>query len=184
MTTIFVAQNEPQSIVEIAQMSGVSQRVALLEVDRLLGAGLIVEKRVGRARLIAPNESSPEVPALKHLLEVAFGPEPRLREILSGIEGIDAAYIYGSWAERRLGKPGQSPKDIDVLIVGTVDEDDVERQVRPLQKQLGRTVSITVVSPQRWQDPASTGFLPTVRSKPIVTLLGDPVQTSEEGKHD
>lgn len=149
MTAVFVAATEPRSIAEIARDADVTTRVALIEVDRLLAAGLVTEERRGHARLITPNTQNPAVAPLTALLEVTFGPEPLIRDTLAGVDGIQAAYIYGSWAERRTGAPGHSPGDIDVLVVGTTDEDQLEAAGRPLVHHLGREVSITRIRPQR-----------------------------------
>lgn len=181
MTAVFISATEPRSIAEIARDAGVTTRVALIEVDRLIDAGLVTEQRRGRARLITPNTANPAVAPLTTLLEVTFGPEPLIKDALHAVDGIQAAYIYGSWAERRTGTPGRPPGDIDVLIVGTADEDELETAVRPLARRLGRTVSITRVRPQRWVENADRGFLATIRSKPTITLIGTPIGTDPTG---
>lgn len=172
MTAVFVSATAPLSIAEIAKAADVTQRVALIEVDRLVGAALVTDERRGRARLITPNAANPAVAPLTALLEVTFGPEPLIRAALSDIADIEAAYIYGSWAERRAGAPGHAPDDIDVLVVGTADEDELEAAVHPLAQRLHRSVSVRRIRPERWRDGSPTGFVATVRSKPLITLLG------------
>lgn len=180
MTAVFVSATEARSIAEIARDAEVTTRVALLEVDRLAGAGLVTEQRRGRARLITPDTANPAVPPLTALLEVTFGPEPLIKEALRTVHGVEAAYIFGSWAERRTGTPGPSPRDIDVLVVGTADEDELERAIRPLSRRLGREVSITRVRPKRWAEEAARGLLATIRAKPTITLLGTPIGVDDE----
>ena len=41
------------------------------------------------------------------------------------LPGIDALYLFGSWAARYSGVEGQAPGDVDVLVVGHPDRDDV-----------------------------------------------------------
>lgn len=180
MTAVFVSATEPRSIAEIARDAEVTTRVALLEVDRLVDAGLVAEQRRGRARLITPDTANPAVAPLAALLEVTFGPEPLIKEALRAVRGVQAAYIFGSWAERRTGAPGPSPRDIDVLVVGTTDEDELETAVRPLSRRLGRPVSITRIRPKRWAEEADRGLLATIRAKPTITLLETPIGADDE----
>lgn len=73
--------------------------------------------------------------------------------MLSGIAGVEEAYIYGSWAARYLGEPGPVPHDVDVLIIGTADENNLYDIAREAEHRLGREVNISAVSPQYWEAP-------------------------------
>lgn len=70
-----------------------------------------------------------------------------LTDLLAGSAGVSAAFICGSWAARYGGEPGPVPHDIDVLVVGTVDRDDLEEIARAAQEKLGRPVDIRRVTP-------------------------------------
>jgi predicted nucleotidyltransferase len=56
---------------------------------------------------------------------VTFGPEVVIGAEFAGISGIRAAYIFGSLAARYEGAAGPRPNDVDVLVVGEVNRDDV-----------------------------------------------------------
>jgi predicted nucleotidyltransferase len=96
---------------------------------------------------------------------------PVLTDLLSGVAGVEQAYIYGSWAARYLGEPGQVPRDVDVLVVGAVDEDKLYDVAREAESRLGREVNIGAMSPQYWEapDPADS-FMRHVRERPLVRL--------------
>jgi hypothetical protein len=79
-------------------------------------------------------------------------------------------YIYGSWAARYSGEPGRIPRDVDVLIIGDVDEDDLYDAARAAERQLGREVNMHRVSRDAWEASADDPFLDTVRSRPLVQL--------------
>lgn len=108
---------------------------------------------------------------LTDLLAVTYGPLPVLGDLLSGVAGVEQAYIYGSWAARYLGEPGPVPNDVDVLVVGTADEDDLYDAAREAENRLGREVNISSVNPQYWEvpDPADS-FMRHVRERPLVRL--------------
>ena len=88
---------------------------------------------------------------------------------MTGIAGIETALIYGSWASRYLGLPGEQAADIDLLIVGSPDVAEVRRAGRAATRDLGREVNATIVSAEEWARGES-GFLRTLKSRPVVTL--------------
>ena len=170
---IFLHPEEPYSVADIATKVGVSQVSVLREVNRLAEADLITETRQGRSRMIRPNPNNPATGPLTDLLAVTFGPVPVLREALTDAPGVEEAFIYGSWAERYEGKPGRSPGDIDVLVIGTADEDELDQIAKNASQRLGREVSIQRLRPSRWHEDSPSGFVTTVRSRPMIRLLGD-----------
>jgi len=62
---------------------------------------------------------------LREILRVATGPVVVLAEELADIEGIESAFVYGSFAARVQGEPGPAPHDIDLVVVGQPDVDAV-----------------------------------------------------------
>ena len=97
-----------------------------------------------------------------------------MEQALAGVPGIEAAYVYGSWAARFHGEPGKAPGDVDVLIIGEPPRGAVDAAMGGLESQLGREVNVNYLTPQRWAD-TSDPFVATVRSRPLVALhLGQP----------
>ena len=141
------------------------------EADRLVTAGLVREARRGRARLLKAETTGPVSRPLTDLLAVTYGPLPVLTDLLSAVEGVEQAFIYGSWAARYLGEPGSVPRDVDVLAVGTASDDDLYDVARKAELRLGREVNISGVNPQYWNapDPADT-FMRHIRERPLVKL--------------
>lgn len=75
-------------------------------------------------------------------------------------------------------RPGPVPHDIDVLVVGTADRDDLEDIARAAQDQLGRPVDIRRVRPAVWAAPnPDDAFLASVRQRPLVEI---PIAEHEE----
>src|ERR1700678_2568162 len=125
----------------MAKLVGFSQATVSREADRLLDGGLIEERRVGRSRLIRAAANTILTRPLTDLLAATFGPIPVLTEPLAGVVGVTEAYIYGSWAARYAGEAGPLPRDIDVLVVGDADPDDVYDAARAAETRLGREVN-------------------------------------------
>ena len=86
------------------------------------------------------------------------------------VHGIAAAYIYGSWAARHEGQTGQRPiGDIDVLILGEPDRDQLYAALSDAEERLGRPVQATIRDPD-WLDTGSGAFHDTVTSRPLLRL--------------
>lgn len=116
------------------------------EVTRLEQAGIVTSKRIGNTRIVRPDADSPIYAELAALLTKGFGPAPLLEARLAGVAGVAKAYIFGSWARRFHGEPGPLPRDIDVLVVGDADPDEVYRATRDVEEQLGIEVNPVVVA--------------------------------------
>ena len=69
-----------------------------------MSAGLLSEQRRGNLRLLQANLDSPLARPLTELLTLTYGPTAVLGDVLAAIDGIDEAYIYGSWAARYRGE--------------------------------------------------------------------------------
>lgn len=79
-----------------------------------------------------------------------------MAHLLADVEGVQDAYLYGSWAAREAGEQGLPPGDVDVLVVGSIDLDDLHEAASAAEQRLGRSVSIRRVLPEHWT--AESGF--------------------------
>jgi DNA-binding transcriptional ArsR family regulator len=168
---LYLRADEEYPLSRLVERTGVSQQTVSREVDRLVEAGFVSDRRLGRMRLVRANRDGLYFDELSSMLRKAVGPVPVLRRALQAIPGIDEAYVYGSWARRYLGDAGPEPQDVDVLVVGDVDVDRVTRACRRTEKELGREVNPTVVSASEWRTGRS-GFLTELRRDPLVPILG------------
>jgi predicted nucleotidyltransferase len=171
LALLYLHPDQDYSMTEAAAIIGASVKAVHTEASRLIAAGFVSDSRRGNARLLRAVTDTPVSRPLTDLLAVTYGPLPVLNDLLADAEGITDAYIYGSWAARYLGEPGPVPGDVDVLIVGTTDLDDLDDIARAAQSRLGRPVDIRRIRPAAWDssDPADP-FLASVRERPLVQL--------------
>jgi DNA-binding transcriptional ArsR family regulator len=158
------------SLTELASELGVSHTSVLREVDRLVGGGILRDRRVGRTRLVASRTDTALAAPLAELIAVAYGPLPVLSEALAGFTGLREAYIYGSWAARYSGEPGSPPADVDVLVVGDPDPDALFDLAEDASRRLRREVNVHRVSAEAWAADTHDPFLTGVRMRPLVPL--------------
>ncbi|PVW04777.1 ArsR family transcriptional regulator [Microbacterium sp. Gd 4-13] len=139
------------------------------ELDRLVSSGFLSERRSGRNRYVQANVDHPLYRPVRQIVEYAYGPRLVLSRLLSLVDGIEEAYIYGSWAARMNGEEGADPADIDVLVVGRPDRADMFDAAAAAQREIGREVNIRSIRADRWK-AADEPFLRSVRQRPLVQL--------------
>jgi len=167
---VYLHADRPVTIAGLARELRLNDGALTREANRLERAGLVRSDRVGRNRILHPNEESPYYRELYGLLLKAYGPTVVIGEELARVDGIQHAFVHGSWAARYAGEPGSDPADIDVIVVGNPASGlELTRVSSDLFARLGREVNIMVVGEAEW-DAAESGFLREVQSRPLITI--------------
>lgn len=169
--------DQEYGVTDLAHRIGVPLSTLHREVARLDEAGLISSRTLGRNRLLRPNLDHPATPALTRLLEITFGPRAVIAEefVLGGAEQV---VIFGSWAARYAGEAGPPSRDIDVLVVGTVDRADLYEAADRAHARLGIEVNPVVRSARQWDDTADALLAQIKESAHLVVL---DINYAEEG---
>ncbi len=160
---------------ELADQVDVPLSTVAREVHRLVDAGVLLVTERGRSLFVGPNWHLPWALALAALLDQTIGPVAVISEGLSELEGVEEAYIFGSWAARARGRPGSAPADIDLLVVAPWSLSDLElaRVCRAAEDRVGLEVKPVRVEPHEW-DPESSlepgSFLASLRAGPLVDV--------------
>ena len=116
------------------------------------------------------DTESPYYRGLADVLVKAFGPPRVLATALARIDNIDTAHIYGSWAARLLGGgTDRAVGDIDVLVLGSPDRDELHAAVSAAEQRLGRPVQATVW-PADWINTGTGNLHATVTQRPLVEI--------------
>jgi DNA-binding transcriptional ArsR family regulator len=71
LVELLLQPNAPRTLSDLARALDVDPTTVMREVDRLADSGLIAERRVGRARTVAIDETSPYATPLRQLLNVS-----------------------------------------------------------------------------------------------------------------
>jgi DNA-binding transcriptional ArsR family regulator len=158
------------SLTEIAARVGAPHPSVHREIQRAEQTGLVTTRKVGNTRLVRANVASPYYSGLAEVLTRAFGVPAVLAEALRDVGGVVAAYVYGSWAARHAGQTGQRPVgDIDVLVLGKPDRDQLYAALSVAEERLGRPVQ-AAIRDSSWLEAGSGAFHDTVMARPMLRL--------------
>ena len=169
LALVLVDPSRSWTIEELADRTRHPYQTVATEVRRLQDVQLVHIQTVGRTKLLSANESNPYVRPLAQLVLMAFGPPLVISEEFGTVDKIEQLMIYGSWAARYEGEAGPVPNDIDLLVIGRPDRDDVHEAAQRAQQRLGREVNVTLRTRDAW-DKASDGFTRQVRSSPLLEV--------------
>ncbi|WP_354567969.1 winged helix-turn-helix domain-containing protein [Glaciihabitans sp. UYNi722] len=170
LATLLLA-GEELSLTDLAERSDLAYTTTHREVARLVDAGILVQREIGRTRLVRANADSPLVGPLRDILTVSAGPAVLLAASFADIPGIDNAFIYGSFAARMRGVDGPAPNDIDVMVIGSPDVDAIYDACTSVEVEVHRPVNPTILRLDEFgQD---SGFLNSVRASPAVPVVGE-----------
>ena len=156
------------TLTELANRLNVPLTTLQREAQRLVGAGILQDRTLGRARLLRANLSNRAAVPLTQLLQVTFGPETVVGEEFA-LNNAERVLIYGSWADRYHGTPGPPPNDVDVLIVGSLDRADVYDAADRAQSRLGMQVNPIIRTPEQWANDADSLVL-QIKASPMVDV--------------
>src|SRR5258708_36124381 len=117
------------------------------ELGRLERDGLFRSQVIGRQKYFQLNREYPLFDEVRKIVAKTIGAAQLIAQSLKRIEGIDEAYLYGSFASNQQ----DAASDIDVLVIGSPREQDLAQAVRALERKLGREINYTVLTPKEFE---------------------------------
>jgi len=121
---------------DIARIAGISPSEAKRELDKLVSVGVLLSRRKGNLRIFTLNSDCPFLGELKGLYLKTNGVFSMLRRALSR-KGVAGAFVYGSMANGSYS----DRSDLDLLVVGDISEDELERVLFSIQKETSREIN-------------------------------------------
>lgn len=141
LAALYLHPDTERTVTDLASQLQVPLTTAHREVQRLLEAGLLNGRSVGRSRLVRAATSHRAAAALTELLQLSFGPIEIIAEEFTGLPGVEEVVLFGSWAARHAGTPGPPPGDVDVLVVGGTPRGVLYTAAERAQERLGLPVN-------------------------------------------
>lgn len=140
------------------------------ELKRLEKVGLLSSQKEGNIRFYWANQDFILYPEIKSIIFKTVGVGDELKKSLAKIGDIKSAFIYGSVAKNL----EDARSDIDVMIIGDVSEDALNKAILKAEEHLGREVNYSIFSPSDWkkQMKAKKAFVANVAKDKKIFLIG------------
>ena len=145
--------------------SNLSKELRYLETE-----GLFTSETSGRQKYFSLNRKYPLLAEVRRIVEKTIGTTPLLTEALGRIDGIQEAYLYGSFARNQQ----DVASDIDIVVIGNPKADRLAEVVRSLEKQLGREINYTVLTRKEFDSRRARkdAFLEDIWHNKRLSLVG------------
>lgn len=140
MATVLLDPEERLHLREIARRVGTSAGTARRELNRLEDAGVVQRIREGRQVYYSIPAGSVLYRSMAEIIRQSAGAREILRNLLGDVDGIESAVIFGSYAAGRM----RANSDIDLLVVGTPDRDELTDRLEQAGREIGRSVNEVV----------------------------------------
>lgn len=146
-------------------------------INGLIKEGILIDERKGNLRLFKLNKKYPLYEEVKKIISKTLGIEAQLKKLVHKLKGIEYAFIFGSIAK---GKE-YAESDIDLMLIGQIDQDDLINKINALEENLKREVNYHVYGKKEViQKLASKNeFLTRIFREPKIVLKGNIYESTE-----
>jgi predicted nucleotidyltransferase/predicted transcriptional regulator with HTH domain len=171
LTYFYLNRSARVYVRQLAQNLGVDSTNLSRELSRLEQQGLLQSETEGRQRYYSMNPHYPYRKAVFALLQDVVGIQPGLADSLRRVDGIEAAYLYGSFAKGE----EDAASDIDLLIIGKPNGASLAAEVSRTEKLLKREINYTALTQQELKQKLAAHdiFLTDVWKGKRIQLIGD-----------
>ena len=171
LLTLFIMNPEREMYIrEIARSTKENINAIRRELANLEGIGLLKSERRGNSKYYVVNKKMPIYNELASIILKTEGVAKELQDSLSEI-GVEIAFIYGSFAS---GKAGVD-SDVDIFIIGEVNEDELIIKIRDVEKKLSREINYVLFTVKEFEEreKSKDPFVLNVLREPKIMLVGD-----------
>lgn len=171
LTLLFTNPQKKFYLREIQRLTDENINSLRLQLKKLVKIGLVDEATRGIQKFYSLNKKFPIYEELKRIILKTQGVGNILRENLRKIGKIKFALVYGSFAK---GTEIES-SDVDLLVIGKVDEEKLIKVIRKAEKKIGREVNYILWSEKEFNKRAKSKnhLLVDITNNPIIGLIGD-----------
>lgn len=166
---------------DVAQRLNVDPSNLSKEFARLEREGLFRSEVNGRQKYFQLNRQYPLFDEVRKIVAKTIGAAPLISQSLEKIDGVQEAYLYGSFARDQQ----DASSDIDILVIGSPREQTLAQSVHTLERHVGREINYTVLTPKEFERRRARkdAFLEKVWHNERILLVGpDPLKPDEEAK--
>lgn len=143
-------------------------RRSMMEMEK---TGLFISELQGKEKYFRLNTKVAYYEDVKNIISKTIGIEGELRESLTKIDGIESAFIFGSYASGE----NDEYSDVDLMIIGHPDEDEIIAITSKLESKIDREINYHIFGHDEWQKKKKdrNSFIVSVDKKAKLFLIGN-----------
>jgi len=167
----FTNPNKKYYLREVERILNFSVGNIRRELIKLESTGLFLSENKGNLVYYYLNKSYPLFKELKSIIFKTSGAPKMLHNILEKFKGISQAFVYGSFAKGE----EREDSDIDLLIIGKVDEDKLIEEIGRLERKLQREINYAIYGKEDFKKKKEGGnpFILDILKEKKIFLIGD-----------
>jgi predicted nucleotidyltransferase len=164
----FLEKENSYYIRELERILGFSAGNIRRELIALKEEGIIDFVKKGNQSHYYLNKKSPIFNEIKSIISKTIGLEFKIKKCLEPITGIKEAFIFGSFAKEK----EHSLSDIDLMIIGSTDEDILISRISKTEELLGREINYHLISENEWKKRKDKdSFIKAIISSPVIKII-------------
>jgi predicted nucleotidyltransferase len=156
---------------DLQRQSGLSIGTIQKEIAHLKTLDLVTSERDGNRLYYTANSDHPLYREICSLVEKTSGVAERLKKVLHSINGIECAFIFGSFARGE----EKSHSDLDLIVIGGIGLRKLSPILKHITEQTQREINPHVYSKQSWKEKLKKKdhFIRSVMNDKRIFLVGD-----------
>jgi predicted nucleotidyltransferase len=169
--TIFLLHPQKEMYIrEITKKLQVNINAVRRELINLEEIGLLKSRETGNLKYYAVNTKFYLYPELYGMVLKTEGPSKLINEKIENWGTITLALIFGSFASR---KP-QPESDIDLLIVGEINENKLIPEINEIERELSREINYILLSNKEYKQKIKNNdpLLKEILDNPKIIIKG------------
>ena len=157
---------------DLAKRLGIDPSNLSKELQRLEKQGLFRSEVSGRQKYFQLDRKYPLFDELRRIVSKTIGAIPLIAKSLQQVEGIQEAYVYGSFARNQQN----SASDIDLLVIGLPSAEAMASATLQLERELGREINFNILTPKEFNSRRARkdAFLENVWHNKRVSVVSAP----------
>jgi len=168
LEVLFNNPNKSYYLNELGRLINKKPGVFQRDINNLVKIGLLESLIDGNRRFFVLNKKYYLYNELKSIFFKTTGIEGSVREAFSGLNSLDKVFIYGSYAQGT----EKSNSDIDLFIVGTIDENIIIDKVSLLEDKFSKEFNYILMTSKEFEEKKKqSSFVKNVLDNKIIEII-------------
>ncbi len=144
---LFSSPDKEFYLSEIAKKIDASVGNCQRELEKMVRANVLTSQKKVNLRVYSVDRRNPFYRDLQNIINKTIGIEEEIRRMIRKISGVRFAFIFGSYAKGELS----SVSDIDLFIIGKIDEDALIKKLTKSEKSIDREINYHIYSEKEFK---------------------------------